>query len=217
MHGPVLRHFELDGAAAIVDLGFVPDVCRVTLDEGTNPDIITWYRRMEDDESLYGHLLTGSSGVVTRLTSAAAGISAYDTSVFGVRIPMGDSKQQATFKAWTDANGDTPTARTATTIGTVVIPDTRNGMCYECTSQSGVVPTAEPTWPTTPGTTVTDGNSNVWICRIMDVVQIGKKGITIGASVSQNTDGNQCYVEAWSAERDPDDIDAGAVPANMPV
>lgn len=215
--GPILRHFQLDGAAVLCEIGFVPDLVRVHIDDGTNIDIITWMKRMVDDETMYGQLLTGSSGVTTRLTTAATGISEYDTAVQGVRIPMGSSKQNATFKAWTDAIGDTPTARGASTIGTVVIPDTRNGMCYECTSYSGAVPTTEPTWPVVPGETVTDGNSNVWTCRIMDVVQIGKKGITIGADAHLNDDNNQCYVEAYKAEWDPDDLDAADVPAGMMV
>jgi len=76
--------------------------------------------------------------------------------------------------AWNNANarigvgdGDegAPTwaASTAYAVGDKVVPTTKNGNIYECTT-AGTSGTTEPTWPTTEGATVTDG-SVVWTCR----------------------------------------------------
>jgi hypothetical protein len=215
----VLRHFEADGLATIVDLGFVPDMVKLYLDEGTNPDILLWFRRMVDDESVYGHLLTGSSGVVSRVTTAATGIEAYDTTQTGVLVDSpvpGADKAFAPVSDWAAAS-TTPTARSATAVGTIIRPPVHNGKVYECTTATGTYTSEPSTWPTTPGQTATDGGSNVWTCRDEEVTAIGSKGITIGASVSQNTDGNQIYLEAFKADKDPADMDAGSVAADIPI
>ena len=54
-------------------------------------------------------------------------------------------------------------ASTAYALGDFVEPTTHNGYKYECTT-AGTSGTTEPTWPTTPGNTVTDGTA-VWTCR----------------------------------------------------
>ncbi|RMF08911.1 MAG: hypothetical protein D6763_08970 [Alphaproteobacteria bacterium] len=54
-------------------------------------------------------------------------------------------------------------ASTAYGLGEVVRPVTRNGFNYECTT-AGTSGASEPTWPTTPGTTVNDGTV-VWTAR----------------------------------------------------
>ena len=215
----VLRHFEADGLAAILDIGFIPDKVEVTLDEGTNPDILKWMRRMVDDESVYGHLITGSSGIVTRVTTAATGIEAYDTVQDGVKVESpvpGRGEVFTTVADWTSAVSSAATARSATAVGTIIRPTTHNGYVYECTT-AGTSSGTEPTsYPTVPGETVTD-NDVVFTTRNEKIAKIGAKGITIGADVSQNTNGNQIYVEAFKADRDPADIDAGSVAAGMPI
>ena len=57
---------------------------------------------------------------------------------------------------WTASH---PTALTASVIATVG----STGFAYDCTT-AGTTDTIEPTWPTTVGTTVTDGTV-VWTCR----------------------------------------------------
>jgi len=54
-------------------------------------------------------------------------------------------------------------ASTAKSVGDWVLPTTSNGYYYECTT-AGTTGTDEPTWPTTPGQTVTDGTVE-WTCR----------------------------------------------------
>lgn len=214
------RHFEADGLATIIDIGFVPDEVELRLDEGTNPDIVTWIKRMYDDESIYGHLLTGSSGVVTRLITAATGISAYDTVNPRVMLPApdGEGEEAAAMPSNFVAGTAQPTARTTAVLGTVVKPSVgnENGYIYECTVSAGVYGTEPTTWPTIPGNTVSDG-TNTWMCREEKVRNIGVKGVQIGADVSQNTNGNQCYLKAVRYDKDPDDIDAGGVVAGAPV
>lgn len=213
------RHFEADGLAKIIDIGFIPDEVELRLDEGTNPDIVTWAKRMYDDESIYGHLLTGSSGIVTRLTTAATGISEYDSVNVRCMLPSpdGDGYQASALpSAYTTTLSSAATARSTTALGTVLKPSAGNetGYIYECTTAG--TSSAEPTWPTVPGESVTDGTV-VFICREERIRNIGVKGVQIGASVSQNTDGNQCYLKATRYDRDPGDIDAGSVVAGAPI
>jgi hypothetical protein len=215
-----MRHFEADGNATIVNLGFVPDWCELRLDEGTNPDVITWFRRMVDDESIYGHLNTGSSGVVTRLTTAATGINTYDTVTPRILLPAPDGEGYAVSalpNSWTQARSTAATARSTTALGTVIKPTTGNetGYVYECTT-AGTGGVTEPTWPTNKGDSVTDGTT-VWIARDWISKNVGVKGIEIGASASQNTDGNQLYLVATRGDRDPADTDAGGVVAGQAV
>jgi len=54
-------------------------------------------------------------------------------------------------------------ASTAYALGAYVRPTTPNGFRYECTT-AGTSGTTEPVWPTTLGSTVTDGTA-VWTCR----------------------------------------------------
>jgi len=216
----VIRHIELDGAAVILDLGFIPDLVKMYIDDATNVDITTWFKRMVDDESMYGVLLTGSSGVTTRLTTAVTGISEYDTVTQKVLLPApnGEGEQSASMPSAFVAGTAQPTARTTTVLGTVTKPSSgnENGYIYECTASAGVYGTEPTAWPTVPGTTVSDG-TNTWICRDSKVKNIGVKGITIGGSVANNTNGLQCYVEAIRADKDPADTDAGGVVAGSPV
>lgn len=53
-------------------------------------------------------------------------------------------------------------ASTAYAVNNCVKPTTLNGYWYKCTV-AGTSGTAEPTWPTTVGTTVTDGGAT-WEC-----------------------------------------------------
>lgn len=46
---------------------------------------------------------------------------------------------------------------TAYTVGDTVVPATPNGHMYKCTASTAVTGGAAPAWPTTPGSTVTDG------------------------------------------------------------
>ena len=212
------RHFEADGLATIIDIGFVPDKAELRLDEGTNPDILTWMRRMFDDEAIYGHLYTGSTGVTTRVTTAATGISAYDSMTQKVMLPApnGEGDAATGMPVAFVAGTAQPTARTTAVVGTVTKPSTPNGYIYECTVSAGVYGTEPTTWPTIPGNTVSDG-TNTWTCRNEKVKNVGVKGIQIGATVSQNTDSNQCYLEAERWDKDPADTDAGGVVAGDAV
>ncbi|HTI81724.1 MAG TPA: hypothetical protein VL614_14850 [Acetobacteraceae bacterium] len=45
----------------------------------------------------------------------------------------------------------------AVTSGQTTVPATPNGHMYRCSASTGNTGSAEPTWPTTPGGTVTDG------------------------------------------------------------
>ena len=213
----ILRHFESDGLAAILDLGFVPDLVKVHLSDDTNVDIITWFKRMFDDETGWGTVFTGSSGVTTVAASAAAGILEYDSvaSKQMLPAPSGTGEAAATLPVPFVAGTAQPTARTTSVVGTVVKSSNsqEKGFVYECTVSAGVYGTEPTAWPTIPGQTISDG-TNTWICRESKIKNVGVKGITIGASVINNDNGNQIYVEAYRADKDPADLDAADVVAD---
>ncbi len=60
------------------------------------------------------------------------------------------------------ASGPVWTATTAELVGQYVTPKTANGFFFKCTT-GGTTGSTEPTWPSTVGTTVTDG-SVTWTC-----------------------------------------------------
>ncbi|MBU4566986.1 MAG: hypothetical protein KKE29_19895 [Proteobacteria bacterium] len=89
-------------------------------------------------------------------------------------------------------------AATAYTAGNLVKPTAENGYFYECTTGGTSHATTEPTWPTVPGQTVTDGTA-VWTCRAVK---------TSAVAVSRQRDGGLMFhdVEAGGNKqflRDP--------------
>lgn len=222
MSQQVLRHFVSDGLAAIIDLGFVPDMVKVHLDDGTNVDIITFFKRMFDDEGTYGTIMTGTSGITTVAGTAATGISAFDSTLLRQMLPApsGNGLQGATLaEAYTVARSTAATARSTTALGTILKPSINNvaakkGLVFECTTAG--TGSAEPTWPTEAGESVVD-NSVVYIARESIIEDIGVKGIQIGVDVINNDNGNNVYVEAYRADFDPSVVDAGDIVAGNPI
>jgi hypothetical protein len=75
-------------------------------------------------------------------------------------------------------------AGAAKSSGDYVKPSTRNGYVYKCTT-AGTTAGTEPTWPTTPGNTVTDGGA-VWTC-ILQKVRWGAQAFVAGDGVDLDT------------------------------
>lgn len=212
----IQKRWENDGNAQIFDLGFIPTYVEMWQNTGgTNPDKYVWTQEGEDTDSRYGILTTGSTGVITRVTTAATGLEKYDTKLQGVLLPnpAGGDKQfripevydttqdyTSTYTQSQTGNTETWAARTASAAGGVVYPTTRNGFVYELTTATGTGTTEPTTWPTTPGETVTDGGSNVWTCRTEEVVTRGVQGITVGATTQ--TDGQISELIAFEADVD---------------
>lgn len=189
----VSGRFIADGSAINVNIGFVPDYVKlIRALEETNPNIYEFYKDLSDAgaNGQYGLLLTGSTGVVTVLAGTNNKIAAYTGGTkVKVKIPApdGDGFVNANVSDFV-AGAAQPTARSTMAVGTVVRPSNHNGFVYECTISSGVLGT-EPTWPTTPGDTVSDGTNNTWICRREDVVFEKAAGFTVGSGLS--TDGDE--------------------------
>lgn len=206
MESVVIKRLEGGAANYNLILGFIPKVVKVTVMSATNPDQYTWYGEQQEDSSEastgnweYGILNTGSTGILTYMDTVAKGISAYDGSkVLQVLIenPSTGDDEAVTLAADFVAGAAQPTARTATAVGTVVRPSTHNGYCYECTISAGVYG-AEPTWPLTPGTTISDG-TNTWITREENLVASEGLGITLGGTLLEND--KIVYVEAYRGE-----------------
>ncbi len=210
-----------DGNAVILDFGFIPEHLRLFMDDGTNPDIVEWFRNMENLATAeYGFLLTGSSGIVTKLSTAATGVIAFDSTLVRQMIPApnGDGLQGASLPSAFVAGTAQPSARTTTTLGTLTKPSSgnENGLVFECTADNSTYGT-EPTWPSVAGQSVTDDNSNTWLARESVIQDIGAKGVQLGASLSQNTDGNRLWALATKPDASRDKGDAGNVVAGNPV
>ncbi len=187
-------YFQSDGNAVNVILGFVPDFLILfndTQDTG-DPNIMLWSRAI-NASGLAG--LEGwtdaSTGDFAAAANAAAGIIPYDAdaSLYAmVNSPMpGKGKiatvvnEYATSTVWV--------ARSGSVIGSIIIPSTRNGYVYECTTYSSADGTPEPTWLTVPGETVTEGTStNVFTCRNYEAVRYGGKGFTFGGTDQSNSE-----------------------------
>lgn len=86
----------------------------------------------------------------------------------------------------------------------VVQPISPNGYTFVCTT-AGTSGVSQPTWPTTPGTTVTDG-SVVWTCGTTIATQVsrmfdlgGGTGVSIGAGMFMTADFyNACIDLSWA-------------------
>jgi hypothetical protein len=205
------RNFIADGSAINVDLGFVPDyILAVAKFEETNPVTYEWWRERANTANGNGQFGTtrpANGGAVTKNASAAAGFAEYDTSTYLPVLPAPNgSGEQAASSIADYSTTTTYTARSGTALGSVVRPTTHNGFVYECTTASGGAAGTEPTtWGTLVGGTTTAGSGDVWTCRDEKMKWIGAKGITIGASLSTDSDEWQLRAEKWDddpAERD---------------
>jgi len=207
----VSKHWTADGNAVIVDCG--AKVIRATLyiDTGqTNPLVYVYSRQWEQEDTLYGILNTGSTGVLTRMTTAATGMEAYDAKQHGVLVPnpAGGVDNFRVPTIWSTATDYSSgfTARSATAAGSVVWPPSgsRNEMIYELTTATGTGTSAPSSWPTTPGDTATDGGSNVWTAREQNAFVKGAQGITVGATTQTDGRLNQIFCECQDPGKDVD-------------
>lgn len=196
-------YFQSDGLAVNVILGFVPDFLLFYEDfkGATAPYVYMWQKAVADLASTgqYG-FVDASTGDWIACADANNGIIAFDQSGNYVMVESpipGIGKKATVVQNW--AVGITPVARSATVIGTILRPTTKNGYVYECTTLTGIIAGAEPTWPTTPGVTVTDADSNVWTCRNEEVCRGGGKGFTIGATIQ--TDAQYCWFIAFRSDK----------------
>lgn len=218
VHDPTIIRLKGGAADYNLDLGFIPKMVKVTVMSATNPDVYYWYGEMQEDSAEaaagsweYGIKVVGSDGIKTYMDTVAKGISAYD----GAKNPQvyvespkpaGGNVKVACLD-W--AASTSATARSATLPGTVVRPlATKTGYVYECTGTGTTNDTeGEPTWPTTPGETVTETDGVVWTCREENIVANKGLGITLGGTLLEND--KIVYVEAHRALRCEDIGDIG--------
>lgn len=101
-------------------------------------------------------------------------------------------------------------ADTAYSEGAFVKPTTPNNLCYEATTAGTSHASTEPTWPTTPGETVTDGTA-VWTCR--ECYKVAYKHFGNAGAVDINKLGiiNEDGLDATSADVDCQILEAGIV------
>lgn len=204
---PVIIRLKGGAAAYNLDLGFVPSLVQVTVMSATNPDTYRWFGQemQESAEAIassweYG-IKNTAGGAETYMATAATGISVYDGSKTPrVRIPAADGDGMAL----TDVYGDwsstvdyssVGTARSTTAVGTVVRPPTHNGKVFELTTATGTGTSEPSSWDVEPGVSVTDGGSNVFICRLEDIASSKGKGITLGATLLEND--KIVWIVAW--------------------
>ena len=211
----VQKRFVSDGNAVILDCGFNPTLGIMLLDTaGTNPNIYIWTKEGEETDSRYGLLITGASGEITRVTTAATGLAAHNSKYQGVLVPnpAGGKPQFRIPTTWLAAtNYSGLSARTATAAGDVVWPPTKNGKVYELTTATAAGTTEPSSWDVEVGETVTDGGANVFTCRTEETVTKGCQGLTVGATTQ--TDSQVCEVIAIESAS-PQTVNAGDV-ANL--
>jgi len=196
----VTKRWVADGSAVKLALGFVPEYVRCITDiDATSPDVIEWFKEMEDEDTAqYGVLCTGTTGVLTELTTAATGIKKLDEVNQGVLVPAPDGgddqfRVPTEWAATTDYSSGY-SARTASAAGSIVRPPTRNGRVFELKTATATAASAPSSWDVNVGEDVTDGGANVFTCREEKVANHGAQGIEIGATTQ--TDGDVNYLVA---------------------
>lgn len=200
-----------DGSALIVDCGFVPTLgILIQNTGGTNPDVYIYTQEGEDTDSRYGIKITGSTGVITRMTTAATGMAKHDAKYQGVLVPNpagGDDQFRVptTWAAATDFSSGY-NARTATAAGDVVYPPTKNGRVFELTTATGTATSEPSSWDVNPGETVTDGGSNVFTCRTEEVFTKGCQGLTVGATTQTDSQVSELIALEATEETNAGDV-----------
>lgn len=196
-------YFLSDGNAVNVILGFVPDFLMLYADFVGAPTLVQFSRCVNAAgiTGQYG-FQDGSTGDWVA-ADQGSGVVPFDTSYNNyvmVESPRpGIGKLAVATNLWTASTAWT--ARSATVIGSIIVPTTRNGYVYECTTYSSADGTPEPTWPTTPGTTVAEAvSTNVFTCRKAEFTRAGGKGFTYGGD--EQTDGEYVHFIAFKTNKD---------------
>ena len=207
----ITGHFECDGSAIYVPIGFIPDyffMCDASYT--TNTIFYHWWKALED--GAFTTALEGfsvSQGVTADLATTA-GILGYDT---GTESP--------TVTEWTTAVSLAATARTATARGTLVKP-TDSGLnvdgvkadrsaIFECVT-AGTGAATEPVWPVSIGGQVTD-NGTVFELVNQASVRAGYQGVRIAAALM--TDGDEHFFNAFQADQSTDFGDVDSWPGGI--
>lgn len=178
-----------DNAIINFDIGFHPTYIELISAIGSTELIHRFYRVLADAEATgqYGFISNGAGALTPN--SSGSGIILYEEGEdVGVLIvhPSSLKKVIASVADWVASTS--VVGRTTTAIGTVRRPTKHNGRVYECTT-SGTGHTAEPTWPTVIGDTVTEGaGSAIWTCRLEETYKAGGQGFSIEAGIVIDSD-----------------------------
>ncbi len=197
-------HFIADGSAININIGFVPDYFRaVTKFEETNQLTYEWWKEQANtgnSNGQFGISRPANGGAVVKQADAANGFASYDQATNQIKLPAPNGEGELAAAVPTEflAGAAQPTARSTTVLGSTVRPSTGKltGYIYECTVSAGVLGTEPTTWPSVPGEIVSDG-TNTWITREEKVFQGIAKGITVGATISTDSDEWSWEAELW--------------------
>jgi len=147
-----------------------------------------------------------ASGFRIGMNAAAdSGISAMNDTRQYVMIdsPIGTGKVPCPVKAWEAASviTDSSLSRTATNVGFIIRPTSRNGFVYECMSAAAGSSTSatEPTWSTTVGEYSDDADVG-WVCRNEETFGGNGKGFIMGSGIATNAD--VWHFEAYRCHKD---------------
>lgn len=205
MHDMKCGYWLSSALATNVILGWIPDFLIVYEDiqGATNPYVYCWSKAVHDG------VISGQFGWVDASTGDWAACADADNGIDAL-VPSGqyvniESPIAGVGKKARPVNNyaitTTMVARAADVIGSIVRPTVRNGYVYEVTSYSAATGSAEPTWPTTPGDSVTEATSgNIFTCREEEIVMGGGYGFTMGTTVQTN--GHYCFFMAFKSDKD---------------
>ena len=205
----VSGYFIASDAAVNVECGFEPDFVSMISALGGTELEFSFHKLLADlaEDGQYG--FTFSTTGVPAPAASGSGIATYDTSVLKQMLPAptGVGLSGADLPSAFGAGTAHPTARSTSVLGTITKPSIglENGLIFECTTSTGVYGT-EPTWPTLPGQTVTDDQSNVWTARESIIEDQGVKGFTIQAGIATN--GEKWIYRAEQHDKSQDQGDA---------
>lgn len=181
--------FIARAAAFNVECGFVPSYVKAISALGGTELEFEFFKILADLEVSGQYGFTLSTTGVPEPAASGSGIVPYDASANKVSLPSPTGQGEAFADhpdPWTKSLSDAASARTTTALGSLVKPTSgnENGLIAECTT-AGTGSSTEPTWPSRPGQTVTDGTT-VWTMREYKSVVVGVKGFTVQAGIATN-------------------------------
>lgn len=204
------------GAAYDMVLGWVPDWIEGFTYNATPDSIVRfrWFGPLSVDNAviiagggIYGWSVDGA--VVAELTADTGFIALNGSKTQRVLVESpkpGVGSLPTAVADWASGTSYSSGERSATAIGTIVRPPTHNGRVFELTTDTGSG-TGEPSsWDVAPGETVTDDGSNIWTCRVENIVAGKGIGVTLGQTLM--TDSNTVVLVATKID---DVLDLGDI------
>jgi len=188
---------------AQIILGWIPDYFMLNTDVTQNTETMKyiWQKSIADAglTGQYGFFDSGTGDWVACASGSGITALTLEGMYANIESPIpGRGKEKRPIVTWSDSLGVTP--RSATVIGTIIVPTKHNGFCYEVTV-GATTAAAEPTaWSTVEGELSAIDNDVYYRTRYLETVRGQGYGVTIEAGAS--LDGETNFFIAFRCDKD---------------